>query len=56
MWLSSWRGREDDTAIPDHDNVASVVFSSPEVATVGLSEEAARDQFPDVDVFSSEFV
>lgn len=48
--------RGDEEAVPDHDNVASVVFSSPEVATVGLSEEAARDQHPDVDVFSSEFV
>eukprot|EP00884_Botryococcus_braunii_P001762 jgi/Botrbrau1/11587/Bobra.247_1s0008.1 len=46
----------DDAAVPDHDNVASVVFSSPEVATVGLSEETARETCQAVDVFTSQFV
>ncbi len=30
-----------------HENVASAVFSQPEAATVGLSEEEARAKFPD---------
>lgn len=36
--------------------MASVVFSSPEVATVGLSEESAKEQCQQVDVFTSQFV
>ncbi|NJK69743.1 MAG: glutathione-disulfide reductase [Microcoleus sp. CSU_2_2] len=30
-----------------HENVASAVFSQPEAATVGLTEEEARAKFPD---------
>lgn len=30
-----------------HENVASAVFSQPEAATVGLTEEQARAKFPD---------
>lgn len=30
-----------------HDNVASAVFSQPEAATVGLTEESARAKFPE---------
>ncbi len=42
-------------ATVDYDYIATAVFSQPNMATVGLSEEAARDQFPRVDVFKSEF-
>jgi len=40
---------------PDHQNVPSAVFSQPPVATVGLSEEQARETFKNVSTFSSEF-
>ena len=33
----------------------SVVFSSPEVAIVGITEDAAVDQHKNVQVFKSEF-
>ncbi|MGH1367182.1 MAG: glutathione-disulfide reductase [Maritimibacter sp.] len=39
---------------PDHENVASAVFTQPEYGTVGLSEEAARDIGP-IDVYSASF-
>jgi glutathione reductase (NADPH) len=39
-----------------HANVASAVFSQPEAATVGLSEEEARAQFGDgVKVYRAKF-
>lgn len=41
--------------LADHSNVPSAVFSQPSVASVGLSEEAAREQFEHVDTYSSEF-
>ena len=40
---------------PEHDNVASAVFSQPPLATVGLSEGRARERGLEVDVYSSEF-
>ncbi len=39
----------------DHDNVPSAVFSQPPVATVGLSEEQAREELARVQVFWSTF-
>ncbi|WP_300516242.1 glutathione-disulfide reductase [Aliiroseovarius sp.] len=39
---------------PDHENVASAVFTQPEYGTVGLSEEQARDQEP-IDVYCAAF-
>jgi len=41
--------------LADHDNVPSAVFSQPPVATVGLSEEQARDKYANIDTYSSEF-
>ncbi len=40
---------------PDHHNVPSAVFSQPTVATVGLTEEAARRVYGDVDIYASSF-
>lgn len=40
---------------PEHDNVASAVFSQPPIATVGLSEGEATDKGLDFDVYTSEF-
>jgi glutathione reductase (NADPH) len=38
-----------------YDNVPTAVFCHPEIATVGLSEEAAREQGTDIKVFRSRF-
>jgi glutathione reductase (NADPH) len=40
---------------PDHDNVPTAVFSHPNVATVGLSEERARERLGVVDVYKTSF-
>ncbi len=39
----------------DYDNIPSVVFSHPPVATVGLSEPAARERHAKVTVYRTEF-
>jgi glutathione reductase (NADPH) len=39
----------------DHDNVPTTVFSNPNVATVGLSEERARERHGKVDVYKTAF-
>jgi glutathione reductase (NADPH) len=38
----------------DHELVASAVFTQPELGTVGMTEEAARDQEP-VEVYAASF-
>ncbi len=40
---------------PDHDLIATAVFSQPEIGTVGLSEEEAVKTHAAVDVFRAEF-
>ncbi|KAK3238262.1 hypothetical protein CYMTET_51715, partial [Cymbomonas tetramitiformis] len=40
---------------PDHTNVACAVFTQPQVATVGLTEEEAMTEFGDIDVYTSSF-
>ncbi len=39
----------------DHANVASAVFTTPELGTVGLGEEDARAQYDVVDIYSAGF-
>ena len=39
----------------DHSNVASAVFTTPEIGTVGLSEEAARAAHAIVDIYRASF-
>ncbi|WP_136634786.1 glutathione-disulfide reductase [Pseudooceanicola onchidii] len=39
---------------PDHDLIPTAVFTQPEFGTVGLSEEAARDQEP-IEVYVTSF-
>ena len=39
----------------DYDNVATAVFSMPNLATVGLTEAQAREKFSNIDVYESEF-
>ena len=40
---------------PDYELVPTAVFSHPQVCTVGLSEEAARQRFGAVQIFQSSF-
>lgn len=39
----------------DYEDVATAVFSQPPVGTVGLTEEEARSQYGDVDIYKSDF-
>jgi glutathione reductase (NADPH) len=39
----------------DHENVATAVFANPNVATVGLSEEKARERFGALDIYKASF-
>lgn len=41
--------------VPDHTNIATAVFSNPQIGTVGLSEEAAIAEFNNVDIYTSAF-
>ncbi len=39
----------------DHANVPTAVFSQPEIGTVGLSEAAARELHPGIDIYKTSF-
>jgi glutathione reductase (NADPH) len=39
----------------DYENIATAVFSNPNVGTVGLSEAKARERHADIDVFRTTF-
>ncbi|WP_174800494.1 glutathione-disulfide reductase [Martelella limonii] len=40
---------------PDHDLIATAVFSQPEIGTVGLSEEVAAERFEELEVYLAKF-
>jgi glutathione reductase (NADPH) len=40
---------------PDHDYVATAVFSQPEIGTVGLSEDDAAKRFANLEVYRTTF-
>jgi len=46
---------ENRPTAPDHDLVATAVFSHPEIGTVGLSEEEAVQKFPHVEIYKALF-
>ena len=54
MWLARTLFHGEPTAV-DHDNVPTAIFANPNVATVGLSEEHARERFGAVDVYKTSF-
>jgi glutathione reductase (NADPH) len=54
MWLARTLFRGEPTAV-DHDNVPTAVFANPNVATVGLSEERARERFGALDIYKTSF-
>jgi len=39
----------------DHELVASAVFSTPEAATIGLTEAEARERYGEIDIYRSKF-
>ena len=39
----------------DYENIPTAVFSQPELATVGLSEQQAKDKYSNIKVFESDF-
>ena len=45
----------DNPQTPDHRDIATAVFTTPELGTVGLSEEEARQAFPAVDIYKTRF-
>ena len=40
---------------PDHENIATAVFSNPQIGTVGVSEQAAVELYTNVDIYTSAF-
>lgn len=40
---------------PEHDNVASAVFSQPPIGTIGLTEEEAAEKYSKVEVYQSDY-
>ncbi|MBO3760691.1 glutathione-disulfide reductase [Ciceribacter sp. L1K22] len=40
---------------PDHDLIATAVFSQPEIGTVGLSEEDAAKRYDEIEVYRAQF-
>jgi glutathione reductase (NADPH) len=54
MWLAKTLFGNEPTAV-DHEAVPTAIFANPNVATVGLSEESAREKFGAVDVYKASF-
>ena len=54
MWLARTLFRGEPTPV-DHDNVPTAVFAHPNLATVGLSEQMARERYGAVDIYKTYF-
>jgi glutathione reductase (NADPH) len=54
MWLARTLFRGEPTPV-DHENVPTAVFANPNLATVGLSEERARERFGAIDLYKTSF-
>ena len=52
MWLENAVAQADPV---DHENVPTAVFANPNLATVGLSEEKARERYGAVDIYKTSF-
>lgn len=46
---------KDNPTSPDHDLIATAVFSQPEIGTVGFSEEDAVRKYEELEVYRAEF-
>lgn len=40
---------------PDHDLIATAVFSQPEIGTIGMGEEQAAEKYPELDIYRTHF-
>ena len=54
MWLARTLFRDEPTPV-DHENVPTAVFTDPNLATVGLSEERARERYGEIDLYKASF-
>ncbi|TAK45007.1 MAG: glutathione-disulfide reductase [Betaproteobacteria bacterium] len=54
MWLAKTLFRGEPTPV-DHEIVPTAVFANPNLATVGLSEAAARARFSEVEIYKTSF-
>jgi glutathione reductase (NADPH) len=54
MWLARTLFGNEPTPV-DHENVPTAVFGDPNLATVGLAEDRARERFGAVDVYKTTF-
>jgi glutathione reductase (NADPH) len=54
MWLARTLFKGEPTPV-DHENIPTAVFANPNLATVGLSEEKARERFGEVDIYKASF-
>jgi len=54
MALAKTLFRNEPTGM-DYDNIATAVFSNPNIATVGLSETAAREKYGEIDLYRASF-
>jgi len=54
MWLARTLFRNEPTPV-DHENVPTAVFTDPNLATVGLSEEQARERYGELDLYKTSF-
>jgi glutathione reductase (NADPH) len=39
----------------DYDNIPTAVFCQPPIASVGLTEAEARQKYPDIDIYKTDF-
>ncbi|MDR7032254.1 glutathione-disulfide reductase [Mesorhizobium sp. BE184] len=46
---------KDNPTRPDHETIATAVFSQPEIGTVGLSEDEAVKRFDEVEIYRATF-
>ncbi len=51
--VNHWYG--DGSKNMDYEFIPTAVFTQPNVGTIGLTEQQARDQYPQIDVYSSDF-
>jgi len=54
MWLARTLFHDQPTPV-DHENVPTAVFANPNLATVGLSEEKARERYGALDLYKASF-
>ncbi|TQV73555.1 glutathione-disulfide reductase [Exilibacterium tricleocarpae] len=55
MALAHYLFGDRPNAAVDYDNIPTAVFSQPNIATVGLTEEQARERYPQLQVYQSSF-